>query len=252
VDAETSAVHGELSSGQRAHDLEIAVENILGGLIDLAARLEQPDDVHEQLVGESEGVRTCYQELWDVLHEEPLLDRRHAHQIAERVDRLNALGFAVEEIRLAPDPDGDEAEMRLTIDVAGHHFHAERLRSLTGLDVGEGQATILLSDLQTYQARLEAEMGRPTSEFAAARRWFDEVLSPGMERAHLTVDGRGSPIQAYCDLLEVRWLLSERAGHDVGDEPALDALRRRHLPPDAAASMNVVDLPTTELPIVRW
>ena len=90
------------------------------------------------------------------------------------------------------------------------------------------------------------------SEFAAARRWFDDVLSSGMERAHLAVDGRGSPIQAYCDLLEVRWLLSEQAGHDVGDEPALDALRRRHLPPDAAAGMNVVDLPTTELPIVRW
>ena len=30
-------------------------------------------------------------------------------------------------------------------------------------------------------------------------------------------------VQAYCDLLEHKWLLSERAGHDVGMQAALDS-----------------------------
>src|SRR5262249_35142500 len=41
------------------------------------------------------------------------------------------------------------------------------------------------------------------------------------------VGGLGDPVQAYCDLLEVRWLRSEQAGRDVGDEVALEALARR-------------------------
>ena len=31
------------------------------------------------------------------------------------------------------------------------------------------------------------------------------------------------PVQAYCDVLEEKWLLSEAAGRDVGLEAALDA-----------------------------
>ena len=36
VDAETAELHDRLSDGQRAYDLQLAVENILGGLIDVA------------------------------------------------------------------------------------------------------------------------------------------------------------------------------------------------------------------------
>jgi hypothetical protein len=250
VDAETAEIHDRLSDGQRAHDLQLAVENILGGLIDVAARLGEPDDVHVQLVAEAEGVAECYRELWEVLHEEPLVDPLERHRISERVTRLNELGFEVDEVRLEPTAARHDAPLRLIVDVAGHHFHAERLRSLTGLDVGEGQATILLNDLSAHHARLEQDRGRLVSEFAAARDWFDELLTPGIERAHEAVSGAGSPIQAYCDLLEVRWLLSEQAGHDVGDEPALRALRERHLPHESAADLGFVDLPTTELPAI--
>ena len=43
-----------------------------------------------------------------------------------------------------------------------------------------------------------------------------------MEPAHSAL-GETDPVQAYCDLLEVRWLLSE-SGRDVGDAIALAAL----------------------------
>ena len=43
-----------------------------------------------------------------------------------------------------------------------------------------------------------------------------------MALAEEAMGGVGDPIQAYCDLLEVRWLLSEQAGYDVGEVPAGD------------------------------
>jgi hypothetical protein len=77
--------------------------------------------------------------------------------------------------------------------------------------------------------------------------WLDKLLRPGMERAHEAVGGLGDPVQAYCDLLEVRWLLSEQAGFDVGDGAALDALAHRRQPTDSAAMVVVAEEDTVEL-----
>jgi hypothetical protein len=85
-------------------------------------------------------------------------------------------------------------------------------------------------------------------EQLAARHWVMDRFTPGVERAHDAVGRHGDPIQAYCDLLEVRWLLSEEAGHDVGDEPALEVLAHRSTPGDSAANLAFVDLPTEEVP----
>jgi hypothetical protein len=136
--------------------------------------------------------------------------------------------------------------LRLDIAVGDRRYHAERLRELTGLDVGEGQAQILLGELQAYQAGLFRSRGRDVSDEVAAQKWLADVLLPGMARAHAAVESVGTPIQAYCDLLEVRWLLSERAGHDVGDDAALGALTQRGgVPVDSAAKMGVADTPTS-------
>jgi hypothetical protein len=251
VDAETAEVRPLLSAGQRYHDLEIAVENVFGGLLDVAARLEETRNVEQQLVDEAHGLATRYDELWQILHEEPIVDATDGTAIGARINLLNELGFEIGEVRLGPVDAADDGRLRLTLDVARHQFHAEQLRALTGLDVGEGQAVILLSDLRAHHAELELASGRPVSEFAAARSWFENVLSPGIAAAHAAVGGEGSPTQAYCDLLEVRWLLSERAGRDVGDEPALDALRRRLPPTGSAADLRIVDLPTAEIPRIE-
>jgi hypothetical protein len=85
------------------------------------------------------------------------------------------------------------------------------------------------------------------SESEAAISWLNRVVLPGMRRAHEAVGGVGSQIQAYCDLLEVRWILSERAGRDVGDAVALEALARGG-PTDSAARLAVVDAATGQLP----
>ena len=84
VDAETAEVHESLTRGQRAHDLEILEENIAGGLMDLAVRLEQPDDVVDQLLDEARGVAARYAELWDTLHASPTFPYRRGTRRSPR------------------------------------------------------------------------------------------------------------------------------------------------------------------------
>ena len=249
VDAETSAVHPSLSDGQRTADLEIMVENVAGGLLDVAARLEEPPEINELLLDEALGVRRRYEALWEVLHEQPLVRLGDRHEVEARLRRLTDLGFVVDEVRFVPDESGDD-RLRLQVAVAERGFHAEQLRRLVGLDVGEGQATILLNDLQAYRTRTAAA-GVEASEAEMAHRWRHEVLEPGMAKAHDALAGLGDPIQAYCDLLEVRWLLSEQAGRDVGDEPAREMVHRRAAPAESAAAMAVAELATEEVPVVR-
>ena len=139
------------------------------------------------------------------------------------IRRLHDLGFAVDEVALQPTGAG-ETNLRLRVAVGDRRYHAAHLRGLTGLDVGEGQARILLGDLHAYQVHLCRESGEDVGEPTAAQLWLREVALPGMDRAHSAVHRSGTAIQAYCDLLEVRWLLSEQAGHDVGTEKAVAAL----------------------------
>ena len=136
----------------------------------------------------------------------------------------------------------------MKVAVAGRRFHAAQLLALTGLDVGEGQATILMDDLREYHATCNERGGMEVPEQLAARHWLTDGFTPGVDRAHDAVGGRGDPIQAYCDLLEVRWLLSEEAGHDVGDDAALDVIAHRSTPGGSAANLSFVDLPTEEVP----
>jgi len=247
VDAETAEWHDALSDGQRHLDLDIMTENILGGLLDVAARLEAPDDAVEQMVDEAEGVRRRYDALWALLHEEPVIGLDDRFQVQARVHRLNELGFAVDEVRLETERSGAE-RVRLRIAVAGRTFHADQLRELTGLDVGEGQATILMNDLRSHISRLRRDYGYDVAEAVAAQSWLHDVFRPEVIRAHEAVRWIGDPTQAYCDLLEVRWLLSEQAGVDVGDDPALEALAHRITPTESVANIAFVDVATRELP----
>jgi hypothetical protein len=237
VDAETTEIHPAISEGQRRADLDIMTENLIGGLLDVAARRGELDGALDQILAEVDGIAERYAQLWELLHDEPVIALDDVFPIETRLRKLNELGFAVDEVHLSDDETNGRSG-RLTVVVAGRRFHCEQLHSLTGLDVGEGQATILLNDLRAHGGD------------AGARRWLTDVFEPDMARAHAALGHRGDPVQAYCDLLEVRWLLSEQAGSDVGDDTALDALARRAPPGDSAAELAFVDLPTEELPAI--
>ena len=253
VDAETSEIHAGLTDGQRQHDLDILVENVAGGLLDLAMMLNRPPEIYDQLVDEAATVATRYRELWDVLHEEPLYSFADRIEIEGRIRRLNDMGFAVDEVELVPTEGGDE-RLRLKVTVAARQYHARELFELTGLEVGEGQAQILLADLRAYEATLREFAGGlhkrasgGITQAKAVQLWVDKLLRPGTARAYEAVGRIGDPVQAYCDLLEVRWLLSEQAGFDVGDGAALDALASRSQPTDSAAMVVVAEEDTVEM-----
>jgi hypothetical protein len=250
VDAETSEVHPRLSDGQRSLDLGILVDNVTGDLLDLAVALGgSADEVDEHLEAAS-SVATRYQQLWDELTHEEVFGVDERFRVASRVRRLNDLGFAVDEVELEP-AGGDASRLRLEVFVANRRFHVEELRRRTGLVVGEGQAAVLLADLCAFQARLGRDEPGSASDQVIGDRWLAEAFRPGVARAVDALGGDVDPIQAYCDLLEVRWLLSERAGRDVGDDAALATLESRTAPEDSAAEMAVVDAPTGTFPPLR-
>ncbi len=247
VDAETSEVYPSLSDGQRQFDLDILVENIAGGLADVAARLGNSVDAEEHYLAAS-SVADRYAKLWAELHREERLNFDERFRVEAHIRRLNDLGFAVDEIRL--EPAEDQAALEVKVAVAGRRFHAEQLRDLTGLLVGEGQATVLLNDLRAYQYRLEEKSVGSAPDSDVGARWLAEVYRPGIEKVRAVVEPGTDLVQAFCDFLEVRWLLSEQARRDVGDVAALQALAKRTSPPESAAKMAILDATTLTFPAI--
>ena len=250
VDAETSEVHPVLSNGQRAHDLDILVENVSGDLVDVSMELGEGGERVDEDLAAAESIADRYRALWDELTHTETFGHDERYKVEARVRRLNELGFAVDELALEPVTT-DRSTLRLKVAVANRRFHAQELQRLTGLEVGEGQATVLLNDLRAHQSRMAAE--RPetvASDVLAGFRWRTDVFEPGMAKAAAALGDVADPIQAYCDLLEVRWLLSEREGRDVGEEAALAALAARQAPSESAAQMVVAETSTASFPRV--
>jgi hypothetical protein len=221
VDAETSAIHPRLSDGQRNYDLDILVENVAFGLADLGA-MQGREGAADDAVEAAETVRARYAAVWDELQLEPELSPDDRHAVRARVRRLNELGFAVDEISLEPSGSG-EGSVRLRVAVANRRFHARELERLTGLIALEGQAQLLLNDLREYSAWLEHDLGRQVSEAEGAERWLRGVLEPSLRELVPAIGMGRDPLQAYCDVLEQKWIQSELLGIDVGLAAAMDA-----------------------------
>jgi hypothetical protein len=232
VDAETSEVHPSLSGGQREFDLEILVENVGYGLADVAMLQRRPQDLDDAVVA-AEGVRTRYRAIWDELHFEPVLPAGDRHAIRGHLRRLNDLGFAVDEIEVVPAARGSSVRLRVT--TTNRAFHAHELDRLTGIMALEGQARLLLNDLREYVVWLEVTDGVELDELRGARRWRTEVLEPALARLRPVIGPARDPLQAYCDVLEHKWLLSEQAGRDVGLEAAISAYLAEGAPAPEAA-----------------
>jgi Domain of unknown function (DUF4032)/Lipopolysaccharide kinase (Kdo/WaaP) family len=219
VDAETSEVHPSLSDGQRAYDLEILVENVAFGLADLAELQGRTDG--DEAIAAAESVRDRYEMLWLKLHEEPDLQPGDRQAVRARIRKLNDLGFSVDEIKVRPTGSGDR--LRLQLAVTTRRFHARELEKRTGVVALENQARLLLNDLSEYGAWLCWYEQRSIDPETIADRWLHEVYEPNLTRIAVVVGPGRDLVQAYCDLLEHKWLLSEKAGRDVGMAAAMDA-----------------------------
>ncbi len=239
VDAETAEIHATVSEGMRRHDLDIMEENVQGGLLDLHALGALPQGIDIRAVGPH--IRKTYDELWQQVTSEQLIPAGERFRIQERIRRLNDLGFSVHEIELEPSDGG--ANLRLRAQVTDRYFHRNMLHSLTGLDPEERQARTMLNEIQELKAAMASRQKHSATLSAVAHHWLRETYLPSVERLRPLIDQGSEPAELYCQLLEHKWYLSERASSDVGHATAADDLlcRWRNLPHDVAGVATETD-----------
>ncbi|GGQ42774.1 DUF4032 domain-containing protein [Couchioplanes azureus] len=212
VDAETGNLHPRLSEGQRREDIEILRLNIFGECLDLQAA----ELLHEAIDPESvvDDIVARYERLWHEVTYEQEVPRDARHDIEGRIRRLNDLGFDVAEVSLSTVDGG----YRVRPKVVDAGYHTRRLLRLTGLDAEENQARQLLNDLDTYRA--ESDL---TDEQQAAHRWLTEVFEPVVRAVPANLRRKLEPQEIFSQIIQHKWLLSERAGRDVGMGPAVQS-----------------------------
>jgi hypothetical protein len=217
VDAETSEQHPELTAGQREYDVELAVERVYGELLDLQAGELLPADADPLEI--AEGLRRRCESLWaELTREEILRPEEQRYKIAERLARLNELGFDADEVELVSTGEGNKLRLKTRVAETGHY--ARKLFLRTGIDASERQARRLLNDMAAFRAWLEQKRGRPVSEVVAANRWLEEVYDPVIAAIPADLRGRLQPAEVFSEVLEHRWYMSEAAGRDVGTTAA--------------------------------
>ena len=215
VDAETGKLYdGGLSNGQRENDLEIARVNIAGELLDLEAggRLDEGLDP----VAVADGIVESYRSLWTELTASESFPESERWRINERVERLNDLGFDIEELSIRKDETGTQVRIQPKVVDAGHH--SRRLLRLTGLDAGENQARRLLNDLDSYRATDDRKL---QDEEMVAHEWLVKVFEPVIRSIPKDLRGKLEPAEVFHQLLDHRWYISQNEGRNV---PLAEAL----------------------------
>ncbi|CAB4556020.1 unannotated protein [freshwater metagenome] len=216
VDAETGQLYESgLSNGQRENDLEIARVNIAGELMDLVASGRAGEGVDPNAT--SERIVNKYRELWKELTAAEVFDKDERWRINQRVERLNALGFDIEELMIKADETGNSLKIQPKVVDAGHH--TRRLIRLTGLDVQENQSRKLLNDLDAFRVKIDPE----GDEEVLAHRWLSEVFEPVVKAIPREYSGRLEPAEVFHQVLLHRWDLAEKLDRKVPLEEAVNS-----------------------------
>ena len=147
------------------------------GMVDLAERLGTPEELQDKLIDEAEQFAARYRLAVGTaacgagvrLHR-PLPRRGHRPCSSTTSDSPSTNSRCSPTVPI-------RAGFGLHVAVGDRRFHAQHLQELTGLDVGEGQARILLGDLHAYHVQLSREEGHDVDDSTAARLWVIEVLT---------------------------------------------------------------------------
>ncbi|MBA2560682.1 MAG: DUF4032 domain-containing protein [Propionibacteriales bacterium] len=219
VDAETGELHPQLSDGQRCYDLDIATGNLYAEMMDLQAGGFMDETLDPMVIVERLLAR--YECLWTELTGVEDFTTDEMWRIQLRIERLNDLGFDIDELDIVTDWDGATARIQPKVVDAGHHNR--RLQGLTGLDVEENQARRLLNDLDAFAAANELQGEDPAM---VAHKWLTEIFEPITRMAPLDRRSAVDAAEIFHEILEHRWYLSEQAGHQVDTfETARDYFR---------------------------
>jgi hypothetical protein len=208
VDAETGELRTTLSRQMREWDVQVACENVFAELLDLQAAGWLSSHVEGAEIVEL--IEKRYADLWNELTSEEEFDAEEMWRIQERIERLNDLGFDVEELDIITDFDGDRVRIQPKAVELGHH--RRELQALTGLDVEDAQARRLLNDIAWFIAH--HDLGRE-DRAVAANRWLTEAYEPVLSLVPPEARAKLEPAEIFHEMLQHRWYLSERACREI-------------------------------------
>jgi len=210
VDAETGELMpGSLSDGQRENDLEIARVNVAGELLDLQAGGRLDEDIDPVAIATS--ILNSYRSLWNELTGWESFDQSERWRISERVQRLNQLGFDIENLTISSDDSGTRLNIQPKVVDAGHH--TRRLLRLTGIDAGENQARRLLNDLDSFRALRYPD--DDVDEEMVAHEWLSEVYDKVIRAIPREYRGKLEAAEIFHQWLEHRSVRSQREDRDI-------------------------------------
>jgi hypothetical protein len=208
VDAETGEIRDNLSAPMREYDVRVGCENVYAELLDLQASNSLNPEVEAEAIADLINER--YHALWNELTSEEEFSLEEMWRIQSRIERLNDLGFDVDELDIVTDFDGDRVRIQPKVVEAGHH--QRELQGLTGLYVEDAQARRLLNDIASFTAF--KNLGREDRHLVA-NRWLDESYEPIIAMIPADASGKLEPAEVFHEVLQHRWYLAERAGHDI-------------------------------------
>lgn len=234
VDAETGDLQINLTDGQREYDIDLARTNIIGELMDLSSGELLPPEVDEIEIGNRLVDR--YHSLWSALTDTDKFTPTEMWKIEQRVNHLNDMGFDVDELEMNTTEDGKRILVRPRVVDAG--YASRKLLRLTGLDVQENQARRLLNDLESYRASTWRE-GDDLE--IVATDWMREVFEPTVRMIPREYRTRIEPAQFFHEVLDHRWFLAERAGHDIPMGEAVRSYVKTVLPDQYSMDRKTID-----------
>ncbi len=223
VDAETAEIQSApLAPAIRVSDLQIMEENVNGE----AAELEKTGSLEDWQMKSFQARETgtylsqLYQNLWREITQEQIIYPEEHYRIQERIRALNNLGFSIGQIQMEATDKGQK--LRFRVIVTDRNFHRNQLMNLTGLEAEDMQARLMVNEIQELKASLSQTHQRSTPLSVAAFYWLQnfyqpvlQILDPLLQQKNHPGEYIG-PTELYCQVLEHKWYLSERAHHDVG------------------------------------
>lgn len=245
VDAESVEIHVPfLMPSLRFQDLQLMEENVVAEMLELTGSGYKYST--ETIYKTGNSIRRKYHSLWTEITRQEIISTDERYKIQERINSLNKLGFSIKDISLTPTPGGDN--LRVKIIVADRNFHRNQLLELTGIEAEEMQASKLVNEIHETKAIISQERQETVPLEAAGYHWFKNIYQPtisqlqdlinfrirpnnqetdpnliqtGLQNSSSIEFSSTDPVELYCQVLEHKWYLSEKAKHDVGHGSAV-------------------------------
>lgn len=211
VDAETMDHYSTISDPKRMNDLDIMSENIGGDLLDIEAQNKLPPNLN--FIDTALNIRKFYTSLWDILTKETYIPFQEKYKIRQKLEEIYNYGFTVKEYALVPEGDGNILRMQTIVTEKSYYKNA--LKNLTSIYAEETQAKLIYNNILEFNADIESKLHKTFPLKLIAHQWMDSVYRFSLNQINIDEDDVNAP-QIFCQILEHKWLLSEKQYGDVG------------------------------------